>query len=82
MIFPIAGNKWKNNNNNKNEKKKKFWCGNWKGYCPNCIERGNCIAILSLYCNQGGWKVAGSRRDCIAGGLAAGSLCRNTKIVL
>ena len=63
VIFPAVGNRKKNKNNNYNEKK---MVQIWKGYCPNRIERGNCIAILSLYCNLGGWKVASLRKDCIA----------------
>ena len=48
----------------KNEKKK--LCRKIElGYCLDFYCE-NCIAILGLYCNLGAWKVAGSRKDCIA----------------
>ena len=30
-----------------------------KFYCKRSRLRGDCIAILGLYCNLGGWKVVG-----------------------
>ena len=51
--------------NEKRKKKKNLCRKNRIGPLPRFYCE-NCIAILGLYCNLGGWKVAGAMKDCIA----------------